>query len=76
MTDLRLARLPERTPVRITLAVPPALNQMLADYAALYARTYGSDEPVAELIPAMLRAFLESDRSFARWRREAGKRHG
>lgn len=76
MTDLRLARLPERTPVRITLSIPPALNQMLADYAALYARTYGSDEPLAELIPAMLGAFLESDKTFARWRREGGERHG
>jgi len=44
----------------------PDLHQALIDYAALYATTYGRDEPVAELIPAMLAAFLESDRGFAR----------
>lgn len=74
MADLRLAKLPDRTPVKITIGIPPALNQSLADYAALYARTYGSDEPVAELIPAMLGAFLESDKAFIRWRREASDR--
>ena len=34
MADLRLARLPDRTPVKITIGIPPALNQSLADYAA------------------------------------------
>jgi hypothetical protein len=38
------------------------------DNAALYAQTYGREEPVIELIPAMLTAFLESDRAFARAR--------
>lgn len=75
MADLRLAKLPDRTPVKITIGIPPALNQSLTDYAALYARIYGSDEPVAELIPAMLGAFLESDKAFIRWRREASDRH-
>jgi hypothetical protein len=46
----------------------PDLHQALTDYAALYAQTYGRDEPVAELIPAMLAAFLESDRAFVRER--------
>ena len=41
---------------------------MLHDYAALYAQSYGREEPVAELIPAMLAAFLESDRGFVRSR--------
>ncbi len=76
MADLRLARLPDRTPVRITISITPVLNQALADYAALYARTYGSDEPLAELIPAMLSAFLESDKTLVRARREAGNRNG
>ena len=46
----------------------PDLHQALNDYAALCASTYGRDEPIAELIPAMLAAFLESDRSFTRGR--------
>jgi len=45
---------------------------MLQQYAALYAEAYGREESVTELVPAMLSAFLESDRSFVR-SRTAGK---
>lgn len=69
MPDLRLPKLPDRTPVKMTISVPPDLNQALADYAALYEETYGRAEPVQELIPAMLAGFLEGDRAFARRRR-------
>lgn len=66
MADLKLAKLPDRTPVKLAITVTPDLHRALSDYAALYAQTYGRDEPVTELIPAMLAAFLDSDRSFAR----------
>jgi hypothetical protein len=39
------------------------------DYVAVYASAYGSQEPVAELIPAMLNGFLDSDREFAKSQR-------
>jgi len=68
MPELKLPQLPDRTPVKVSITVMPDLHQALADYAALYAKTYGRDEPVAELIPAMLSAFLESDRNFVRSR--------
>lgn len=68
MVDLKLSQLPDRTPIKLSISVLPDLHQALADYAALYAQTYGRDEPVAELIPAMLAAFLESDRAFVRER--------
>ena len=68
MADIKLPQLPDRTPTKLTISVMPDLHQALTEYAALYARTYGRDEPVAELIPAMLGAFLESDRSFVRER--------
>lgn len=71
MPDLRLPRLPDRTPVRLTVSLPPDLNQALGEYAGLYAETYGEPAPVSELIPAMLAAFLESDRAFARRRARA-----
>jgi len=64
MPDLKLARLPDRTPVKLTISILPELQQRLSDYAEVYARSYGAPEPVAELIPAMLTAFLESDREF------------
>lgn len=68
MVGLRLARLPDRTPVKMTIALSPNLNQALADYAELYRESYGQGEPVADLIPAMLASFLESDRAFSRRR--------
>lgn len=66
---LKLARLPDRTPVKITVAVSPDLNQALRDYAALYRATYGEAESVADLIPFMLEAFLDGDRAFGRARK-------
>ena len=68
MAGLKLSQLPDRTPIKLSISVLPDLHQALADYAALYAQTYGRDEPVAELIPPQLAAFLESDRAFVRER--------
>lgn len=74
MSELRLRRLPDRTPVKLTINLSPELNQALLDYAALYGEVYGQPEPVQELIPAMLASFLDGDRAFARRRREQGSR--
>lgn len=69
MTGLRLRKLPDRTPVKLTVSVAPELHQALLDYAALYGEVYGQAEPVAELIPAMLAGFLDADKAFTRRRR-------
>jgi len=69
---IRLARLPDRKPVKLSIAVMPHLHQRLQDYAAAYAETYGSSEELAELVPAMLSAFLDSDRDFVRRRKRSG----
>lgn len=71
MPELKLARLPDRTPVKLTITVTPDLHLMLQQYAALYAEAYGREESVTELVPAMLAAFLESDRAFAKARKTA-----
>jgi hypothetical protein len=68
MADLKLGKLPDRTPVKLAITITPDLNDALREYAQLYATTYGVEETVAELIPAMLNAFLLSDRSFAKAR--------
>jgi hypothetical protein len=68
MPDIKLAQLRDRTPVKLGISVTPDLNQALNDYAALYAQAYGREEPVVDLIPAMLSAFLESDRAFNKGR--------
>lgn len=69
MTGLRLAKLPDRTPVKLAISLLPDLHERLLDYSAAYAEAYGAKEPLAELIPAMLAAFLDADREFARRRR-------
>lgn len=74
MSDLKLAKLPDRTPVKMTITITPDLAEALAAYATLYRETYGQDEPVAELVPAMLANFLESDRSFVASRKSGGRR--
>ena len=67
---LKLAKLPDRTPVKITITVMPDLNRALTDYAVLYRETYGDKVEVAELIPAMLEGFFATDKAFAKARRD------
>ena len=76
MGDLKLAKLPDRTPVKVTILIAPDLHQALGAYAEVYQATYGRAESVTELIPAMLAAFLEGDRTFARMRKGPEQRSG
>lgn len=66
---LKLAKLPDRTPVRVTVTLAPDLHRALRDYAALYRAEYGDGETVADLIPYMLASFLDGDRAFAKARK-------
>jgi hypothetical protein len=67
---LKLTQLPDRIPVKLTITLQPDLKKALDDYAALYARTYGAEEPVAELVPFMLESFLKADAGFRKGRKE------
>lgn len=69
MAQLKLLRLPDRTPVRLSLSISPDLYDALTDYAGLYGTTYGAIATPSDLIPAMLTHFLESDREFVKIRR-------
>lgn len=46
MADLKLPRIPDRTPVKFTISILPDLHQAIVEYAALYSQTYGKEEPV------------------------------
>ena len=70
MSALRLAQLPDRVPVKLAITVQPELKKALDDYALLYARNYGAEESVVELIPYMLEAFLKADAAFRAGRKE------
>jgi len=73
MPELKLAKLPDRKPVKIAITVSPNLNQKLEAYAEAYKGVYGDEEKVSDLIPYMLEQFLDGDRQFSgkRRRREA-----
>lgn len=66
MPEIKLPKLPDRTPVKLTVTLGADLNQALRDYADLYERTYGVAETVVDLVPFMLEAFLTGDKTFAR----------
>ena len=63
--DFKLAKLPDRSPVKMTIALAPAVHGELLAYAELYHEVHGVAEPVAALVPYMLESFLASDRAFA-----------
>lgn len=66
VSDLRLPKLPDRTPVKLTVSVSSQLHQALQEYAAAYSRAYGQTETIGDLIPFMLEAFIDADRGFVR----------
>ena len=68
MPDLKLGKLADRTPIKLAIMIMPDLAADLAAYAAAYQEAYGKEEAITDLIPAMLAAFLESDRNFVRGR--------
>ena len=72
MAELKLAKLPDRTAVKITITVQPDLNNALQAYAKVYHDTYGDDEKVCDLIPYMIESFLAADRGFAKVRKNGG----
>lgn len=74
MPELKLAKLADRTPVKMTISLSPDLHRALTSYVEAYREAYGQPEPLGELIPAMLASFLESDRAFARRGREGRTR--
>lgn len=62
---LRLAKLPDRKPVKMTITLSAELAAKLRAYADTYREVYGETEDVAELVPFMLATFIDSDRSQA-----------
>ncbi len=72
MTGLKLGRLPDRTPVKLTIFASPDLHRALEDYAAIYNEIYSQQESVAELATHMLSSFLAGDRAFMKARERLG----
>lgn len=69
---MKLSKLPDRTPVKLSTTLTPTLAARLRDYADFYAETYDTREEVADLVPFMLEAFLDGDADFKRASRAGG----
>jgi hypothetical protein len=63
---MKLAKLPERTRILLIVQVSPALHNRLTSYADLYEKSYGNREDIAALVPFMIEAFLDDDKSFGK----------
>lgn len=66
MIPMKLSKLPDRTPVKLSVTLMPDLAARLRDYADFYAETYGVREEVTDLVPFMLKTFLDGDADFRR----------
>lgn len=66
MSSLKLAKLPDRTPVKVVISLSPELYRTLEKYAERYRATYGEAEKIIDLIPFIVEAFLASDKGFAK----------
>lgn len=76
MAGIKLGKLPERTPVKLAINVDPELNRVLARYREFYQATYHQDESIADLVPAIVHAFIHADKAFLQWCRNATDQNG
>lgn len=67
---LKLSKLPNRTPIKVTSTFPPDVHDALTDYARIYEDTYGANEKIEDLVPYIIANFLESDSGFKKARRQ------
>ena len=74
--SLRLGKLPNRTPVKLTIAVDPELHAALTNYAAVYEQTYGERAKIEDLAPSMLDGYLNADAAFKRARKDLHQSNG
>ncbi len=72
--SLKLSRLPDLKPVKMTISLDPELAEDLKIYSEVYREFYGEAKSVADLSPYILRAFIDADAAFkrARKKRSAG----
>jgi hypothetical protein len=63
---LRLGPIPKATPVKITIVVTAEFKTQLDRYAELHSRMWGEPIEAPDLIPHMLRSFIDGDKAFRR----------
>lgn len=68
--NLKIGALPDRTPVKVALSLPPDVHAALQDYAAIHTKDFGSEATVSDLAALMIERFLDSDAAFKRERKK------
>ena len=76
MTALKLGRLLDDKPVRVTVELPAAVHRDLAAYAETLGRETGNSVEPAKLIAPMVARFMATDRGFAKTRRSRNDTSG
>lgn len=66
MPDLRLGKLSNHAPTKLTLNLWSELDEHLSLYAELYSAQNGMKASAADIAPQMLAEYLESDREFVK----------
>ncbi len=64
MTGLRLKKIADKTPVKLTLALPPEVHADLLRYAEIYRKEHGSQETPQVLASHMVAIFMQGDSQF------------
>lgn len=67
---LKLAAMPDETPVKLTLELPGSVHRDLLAYADALGESGGRVVDPAKLAPVMLARFMATDRAFARIKRQ------
>ena len=68
--NLKIAKLRDMTPTKMSINVTPDLKSDLDIYARLYERAYCDKQDITNLIPLMLEGFLASDSGFKKTKHE------
>lgn len=69
MTNLKLGKLPDRTPVKITIMLDPEVMTALQDYCEIYKQNFGEAVSPKEIIPYMIHQFMNDDGGFKKARK-------
>lgn len=65
--SLKLSAIRKEQEIKISVRIPESLDQDLADYALAYEAIYETSVEKEELVPLILRQFIDSDRKFKSW---------
>lgn len=70
MTKLKLGRIGDDKPVKLTVELPAAVHRNLIAYAEAIGRESGQPAPdAAKIVAPMIERFMATDRAFARARK-------